>query len=197
MRAGGIKDFEMFNKIVSVWKCGVHKILIHRVNILQIHIPCTIHLVVTSIAVWVIMVGVVVTAVVMTTVVVVVVAKVLVWAGAVISMVVEVLVFGVRGIIVVIAILDDVEIILAEVAVNVFIDVSADIIIGIVLGIGVEVLTGVDVNSCAAVVTASLEFPMATVLGEFSTWAACNCWPPDFCNCDRVLQDCMPLYHVW
>ena len=137
------------------------------------------------------------TAVVMITVVVVVVIKVLVWAGAVINMVVEVLVFGVRGIIVVIVLLDNEEIILAEVAVNVFIDVSAGVIIGIVLGIGVEVLNGVNVNVCAAVVTALLEFPMATTLGEFSTWAACDCWPLGFFNCDRVLQDCMPLYHVW
>ena len=105
------------------------------------------------------MVGIVVTAVVMATVV-----KVLVWAGAVIDMVVGVLVFGVRGVIVVIVILDDVEIILAEVVVGVCIDVSADVIIGIVFGIGVEVSTGVCVNVCAAVATALLEFPMATTL---------------------------------
>ena len=107
------------------------------------------------------MVGIVVTAVVMATVV-----KVLVWAGAVIDMVVGgVLVFGVRGVIVaVIVILDDVEIILAEVVVGVCIDVSADVIIGIVFGIGVEVSTGVCVNVCAAVATALLEFPIATTL---------------------------------
>ena len=156
------------------------------------------------------MVGVVVKAFIMATMVVVVVGKVVVWAGADFDIVLEVLVFGARGIIVEIAVLvgargiiveiavlDGVEIILAgEVVVGAFVDVSAEVIIGIVLGIGDEVLAGVDVNVSAAVVTDLLAFPMATTLEECRTWAACDCWPIDFFNCDRVLQACMPLCHV-
>ena len=158
--------------------------------------------------------------VVMVAVVVVVVVKVLVWAGEVINMVLEVLAIDVRGMIVVIAMLDDVEIIVAavvialefavpvsysvdvlsDVVVDALIDalagVLAGVIIDVVFGIGVEVLADVNVNVCAAVMTALVEFPMPTTLEEFSCWAAFDCWPLAVLNCDRVLQAWMPSYHV-
>ena len=133
------------------------------------------------------------TAVVVATVLVVVVVMILVWAGAVIDIVVEVLTFAVQRAI----LLDEVKIILAEVVVDVLIDFSADLKIGIALGIGVEVFAGVDVNVCAAAVTASPGFLIATTLEQFSTCTTCDCWPLDFFNCERALQDCMPWYHVW
>ncbi len=90
--------------------------------------------------------------------------------------------------------------VLSGVMVEVFIDelagVLAGVMIGVVLGIGVEVLADVNVNVCAAVMTALVEFPMPTTLEEFSCWAAFDCWPLAVLNCDRVLQAWMPSYHV-
>ncbi len=133
------------------------------------------------------------------------------------NMVVELVVIEVREIVVM---LDDVEIIvvaavvinwefpvpvsysvdvLSDVVVDVLIDalsVLAGVIIDVVFGIGVEVLTGVNVNVCAAAMTALVEFPMSTTSEEFCCWAVFDWWPLAVLNCDRVLQAWMPSYHV-
>ena len=158
--------------------------------------------------------------VVLVLVALIVLAKVLVWASAVIEMLVGVFIIDVREIIVVIAMLNEVEIFVANVAtvlgfvtpasysldglssvvVGALIDALAHVLAGVIinaaLGIGVEVMADVNVNVCAASMTALVEFPMLTTLEEFSSWVAFDCWPLAVLYCNNVLQPWMPSYHV-
>ena len=68
-------------------------------------------------------------------------------------------------------------------------------IIGFVSDIGVKVMADVGASVFAAVTTA-LEFAVSIPLEVFGCCASFDCCPLAVFNCDRVLQTCMPSYHV-
>ena len=71
------------------------------------------------------------------------------------------------------------------------IDMVAEVAAGILASVIIGVLADVTVTVCAAVVTALVEFE------ELSwCWAEFDRWPLAALKCDRVLQACMPSYHV-
>ena len=68
-------------------------------------------------------------------------------------------------------------------------------IIGCVSDIGVEVLADVNANVFAAVIT-TLEFAVPMPSEECWCCLPFDCWSRTAFNCNRVLQVCMPSYHV-
>ena len=79
------------------------------------------------------------------------------------------------------------------VSVDFFVDVLTDSIL--LPGISIEVLTGVNTNACAVVMTA-LDFRVATPPEELNRCAGLDCRPRALLDCDRVLHTLMPSYHV-
>ena len=62
------------------------------------------------------------------------------------------------------------------VAVDLFMDELAGVMLAVLPDITIEVLTGVNGNAFAVIMTA-LEFSMSSTLEEFSRWAAFDCRP--------------------
>ena len=83
----------------------------------------------------------------------------------------------------------------AAVVPGVSINALTDPMIGVMHGSGIDVLADMNVDSFAAVM-AVLEFSISTPLGDFCCWAAFDCRLVAALDCDRVLQACMPSYHV-
>ena len=83
----------------------------------------------------------------------------------------------------------------SEVSVNFFVDVLTDLMPGILPDISIEVLTDVNKNACAVVITV-LEFPVSTPPEELNRCAEFDCRPRAPLDCDRVLHTRMPSYHV-
>ena len=82
-----------------------------------------------------------------------------------------------------------------DVVFDAWIDALTDVIIGVMHAIRAGILDDVNVDSFAAVM-AVLEFSISTPLGDFCCWAAFDCRLMAALDCDRVLQACMPSYHV-
>ena len=138
------------------------------------------------------------TIVTMVVVVAGVVVKVMVWAGAVISILVEVLVIDRRTDVVIIleffVPVPCVEV-LSDVVAGTVVGVLFEVTIRVVADIVVDVLANMNANVLAAMMTA-LDLSAPTPTDLFSCSAALDSSPLAVFNCVRVLQASKPSYHL-